>query len=193
MFQRLFYVSQLIKISPPACAMSTKPASLIAESTGEDPRCSSTPSASISPPPSTTAAQSGFDLSDKTVTISGTRKRVPSPDIKVPPRKKKSAAAGVIDPAELRHVRYYFENGLRKVEPHYYTWKTYAKGRWVGRTLEDIFTAEFFAISDEVVRERLNADPSRLFVNGIRVDKYHKVKCKCGRNRSTYRSKACEW
>ncbi|CAF0863097.1 unnamed protein product [Didymodactylos carnosus] len=38
---------------------------------------------------------------------------------------------------------YFFENGLRKVFPYYFTWSTYAKQRWYGRTIEDIFTHEF--------------------------------------------------
>lgn len=38
---------------------------------------------------------------------------------------------------------YYFENGLRKVYPYFFTFTTYTKGRWVGRTLFDVFGEEF--------------------------------------------------
>ncbi|KAH8696690.1 putative DRAP deaminase [Talaromyces proteolyticus] len=38
---------------------------------------------------------------------------------------------------------YYFEGGLRRVKPYHYTYNTYCKERWRGRTLLDIFTSEF--------------------------------------------------
>lgn len=38
---------------------------------------------------------------------------------------------------------YYFEDGLRKIPPYYYTYNTYCKERWRGRTLLDIFVKEF--------------------------------------------------
>ncbi|KAL8589918.1 hypothetical protein ACOMHN_024005 [Nucella lapillus] len=38
---------------------------------------------------------------------------------------------------------YYFENGLRKVYPYRFTFSTYAKERWYGRTLQDVFEREF--------------------------------------------------
>lgn len=38
---------------------------------------------------------------------------------------------------------YYFENGLRKVHPYNFTYKTNAKERWVNRTMIDVFTIEF--------------------------------------------------
>lgn len=38
---------------------------------------------------------------------------------------------------------YYFEEGLRKIPPYHYTYNTYCKERWKGRTLLDIFVKEF--------------------------------------------------
>lgn len=38
---------------------------------------------------------------------------------------------------------YYFEDGLRKIPPYHYTYNTYCKERWRGRTLLDIFVKEF--------------------------------------------------
>jgi tRNA pseudouridine synthase 9 len=32
---------------------------------------------------------------------------------------------------------------LRKVRPYYYKFATFAKGRWIGRTLLEIFVREF--------------------------------------------------
>lgn len=44
---------------------------------------------------------------------------------------------------------YYFENGLRKVYPYYFTFTSYTKGRWVGKTLIEVFGKEFRAHSSE--------------------------------------------
>ncbi|PGH04407.1 hypothetical protein AJ80_08518 [Polytolypa hystricis UAMH7299] len=38
---------------------------------------------------------------------------------------------------------YYLENGLRRVAPYYFTYNTFCKERWRGRTLLDIFGTEF--------------------------------------------------
>ncbi len=37
--------------------------------------------------------------------------------------------------------------GLRRVEPYYYMFEVYSKGRWFGRTVLDVFTEEFSAHS----------------------------------------------
>ncbi|CAK7566869.1 MAG: DRAP deaminase [Sporothrix epigloea] len=38
---------------------------------------------------------------------------------------------------------YYLEAGLRRVEPYYYTYNTWVKERWRGRTLLEVFESEF--------------------------------------------------
>ncbi|KAI1657185.1 pseudouridine synthase [Daldinia decipiens] len=38
---------------------------------------------------------------------------------------------------------YYFENGLRRVAPYHFTYKTWCKQRWRGRKLIDVFESEF--------------------------------------------------
>ncbi|AEO64505.1 pseudouridine synthase [Thermothielavioides terrestris NRRL 8126] len=38
---------------------------------------------------------------------------------------------------------YYFEDGLRRVSPYFYTYNTWCKERWRGRQLVDIFESEF--------------------------------------------------
>lgn len=38
---------------------------------------------------------------------------------------------------------YYLENGLRRVAPYHFTYKTYCKERWRGRGILDIFGTEF--------------------------------------------------
>jgi hypothetical protein len=35
--------------------------------------------------------------------------------------------------------------GLRKVQPYYFTFTTFTKGRWVGETILEVFTREFRA------------------------------------------------
>ncbi|XP_077503239.1 pseudouridylate synthase RPUSD2-like [Amblyomma americanum] len=47
-------------------------------------------------------------------------------------------------------TEYYFQHGLRKVYPYYFTYTTFCKGRWVGHLLVDVFTREFRAHSREV-------------------------------------------
>ncbi|ETN42285.1 uncharacterized protein HMPREF1541_04226 [Cyphellophora europaea CBS 101466] len=38
---------------------------------------------------------------------------------------------------------YYIEKGLRRVRPYHFTYNTYCKQRWRGRTILDIFSSEF--------------------------------------------------
>lgn len=40
---------------------------------------------------------------------------------------------------------FYFENGLRKVYPYFFTFTTFTKGRWVGEKILDVFMREFRA------------------------------------------------
>ncbi|KND01530.1 RluA family pseudouridine synthase [Spizellomyces punctatus DAOM BR117] len=43
----------------------------------------------------------------------------------------------------LPDVEYYFEKGLRKVKPYKFVYQTYAKGRWQGRPIIEVFAKEF--------------------------------------------------
>lgn len=38
---------------------------------------------------------------------------------------------------------YYFEDGLRKVYPYYFTYNTFCKERWRGKSLLEVFSTEF--------------------------------------------------
>jgi len=42
---------------------------------------------------------------------------------------------------------YYFENGLRKVYPYHFTYHSYARGRWLGREIIEVYRKEFRAIN----------------------------------------------
>ena len=38
---------------------------------------------------------------------------------------------------------YIIENGYRRVSPYYYTFEAFAKGRWIGKPLFQVFMSEF--------------------------------------------------
>jgi hypothetical protein len=54
-----------------------------------------------------------------------------------------TAAARTAVAAQLHKPRYIFERNLRWVEPYSFTFRANAKLRWVGRSLRDVFSAEF--------------------------------------------------
>ncbi|KAL5335387.1 hypothetical protein BJX70DRAFT_390676 [Aspergillus crustosus] len=69
-----------------------------------------------------------------------------------------------ITPCEGLPVRYYFEDGLRRVHPYHYTYNTYCKERWRDRELVDIFTSEFRDREPDYYRKALES--GRIKVNG---------------------------
>ncbi|KAM5235442.1 pseudouridylate synthase RPUSD2 [Ctenodactylus gundi] len=112
----------------------------------------------------------------------GTRERTPAPAADPSRRKKRRGAAGerVVPPPKKRRTgvsfgdehfaetSYYFEGGLRKVRPYYFDFRTYCKGRWVGQSLQHVFSTEFraqpLAYYEAAVRAgrlRLNEEPVR--------------------------------
>ncbi|XP_067651015.1 pseudouridylate synthase RPUSD2-like [Haliotis asinina] len=84
------------------------------------------------------------------------------------PKSKKLNAPEPGFAADLyEETEYYYENGLRKVYPYYYTFTSYVKQRWLGRTILDVIRSEFKAYSEE---DYINAISSgNLTVNGNRV------------------------
>lgn len=62
---------------------------------------------------------------------------------------------------------YYFDDGLRRVHPYHYTYNTYCKERWRGRSLIDIFESEFR--DRPVAYYRASMESGDIFVNGRRV------------------------
>lgn len=85
----------------------------------------------------------------------------------VPPPRKLNT--GVSFGAEhFAETSYYFEGGLRKVRPYYFDFRTYCKGRWVGRSLLHVFGTEFraqplayYRAAARAGRLRLNEEPVR--------------------------------
>jgi len=81
-----------------------------------------------------------------------------------------------LDPVQTRpgfsierfnETSYYIENGLRKVYPYYFTFTTYTKGRWVGKTLLEVFGNEFRAHSSDEYERHI--EKGSLTVNNERV------------------------
>ena len=62
---------------------------------------------------------------------------------------EKKAKQEAVNEQLYAETSYYFENGLRKVHPYYFTFTTHAKGRWVGKKIYDVFAKEFRAIPPE--------------------------------------------
>ena len=48
-----------------------------------------------------------------------------------------------VTPASRWPAPYIFEDGLRKIEPYHFTYRTNVKERWRGRQLLDVFSSEF--------------------------------------------------
>ncbi|KAJ8399482.1 hypothetical protein AAFF_G00411940 [Aldrovandia affinis] len=60
----------------------------------------------------------------------------------VPPPKKLKAGVS-FSQEHFQETAYYFEGGLRKVYPYYFDYQTYCKGRWIGKSLREVFSSEF--------------------------------------------------
>lgn len=71
---------------------------------------------------------------------------------------------------------YYIENGIRKVYPYPFTFSAFCKERWIGKTLNELFTTEFRALSpDSIVNEFNQFKQSfNLSIIIIRIIEYRK-------------------
>ncbi|XP_037341849.2 RNA pseudouridylate synthase domain-containing protein 2 isoform X2 [Pungitius pungitius] len=83
----------------------------------------------------------------------------------IPPPQKRNPGVS-FSQEHFDETSYYFEGGLRKVHPYYFDFKTYCKGRWIGKSLMEVFESEFRTESIEyyqmAVKEgriRLNEKP----------------------------------
>lgn len=83
----------------------------------------------------------------------------------IPPPQKRNPGIS-FSQEHFNETSYYFESGLRKVYPYYFDFKTYCKGRWIGKSLHEVFKSEFRAESIEYYlqackegRIRLNETP----------------------------------
>ncbi|KAM6968609.1 pseudouridylate synthase RPUSD2 [Tautogolabrus adspersus] len=123
----------------------------------------------------TEAAETGKRKSDETVEPesrnrgkrrrgAGGKKLRPGERYIPPPQKRNPGVS--FSQVHFDETSYYFEGGLRKVRPYYFDFKTYCKGRWIGKSLLDVFKSEFRAESIEYYlkackegRIRLNETP----------------------------------
>ncbi|XP_041121724.1 RNA pseudouridylate synthase domain-containing protein 2-like [Polyodon spathula] len=94
-------------------------------------------------------------------------KKLPPGERYVPPPQKRNPGVS-FSQEHFQETSYYFEGGLRKVRPYYFDFQTYCKGRWVGKTLLEVFSSEFRAEPIEYYRQaaaagriRLNEEPVR--------------------------------
>ncbi|XP_044149631.1 RNA pseudouridylate synthase domain-containing protein 2 isoform X1 [Bufo gargarizans] len=83
----------------------------------------------------------------------------------VPPPSKRRAGISFGD-EHFAETESYTESGLRKVRPYYFDFETYCKGRWVGKSLLDVFSQEFraepleyYKLAARAGRLRLNREP----------------------------------
>ncbi|KAG0024221.1 hypothetical protein BGZ81_007793 [Podila clonocystis] len=90
-----------------------------------------------------------------------------------PPKKQKKRVDLIKPEDDLLNAEYYFDNGksfilcLRKINPYFFKYQTYAKGRWLGRQLIEVFNTEF-RDRDNTFYERAIKD-GRIKVNGQTV------------------------
>lgn len=54
-----------------------------------------------------------------------------------------------LDDELTNETTYYLQNGLRKVYPYYFNFKTFVKGRWIGKKVLDIYSQEFKQAADD--------------------------------------------
>ncbi|KAK7904355.1 hypothetical protein WMY93_016962 [Mugilogobius chulae] len=85
----------------------------------------------------------------------------------IPPPQKRNPGVS-FSQEHFNETSYYFENGLRKVRPYYHDFKTYCKGRWIGKSLLEVFKSEFRAESIEYYQKA--AREGRIRLNDTPVD-----------------------
>ncbi|XP_046442385.1 RNA pseudouridylate synthase domain-containing protein 2-like isoform X6 [Daphnia pulex] len=92
---------------------------------------------------------------------------------KIETRALKAKRPGFTD-ERYSETEYFFENGLRKVYPYYFTFTTFTKGRWVGEKILDVFAREFRAHPVEEYERCIKS--GSLTVNYEKVDIDYRLK-----------------
>lgn len=120
--------------------MATKE-SAVAENRSHEESCVS------DTPVRTNCGKRKIDETEEPATQDGAKKRKKSGKLRpgdryVPPPKKRNLGVS-FSQEHFAETSYYFEDGLRKVYPYYYDFQTYCKGRWIGKTLLEVFKSEF--------------------------------------------------
>ncbi|XP_034051031.1 LOW QUALITY PROTEIN: RNA pseudouridylate synthase domain-containing protein 2-like [Thalassophryne amazonica] len=84
----------------------------------------------------------------------------------VPPPQKRNQGVS-FSREHFKETEYYFEGGLRKVRPYYFDFTSYCKGRWVGKSLLEVFKSEFR--SEPVEYYQRAAKEGRIRLNDLPV------------------------
>ncbi|XP_056151360.1 RNA pseudouridylate synthase domain-containing protein 2 [Lampris incognitus] len=79
----------------------------------------------------------------------------------VPPPQKRNPGVS-FNKEHFDETSYYFEGGLRKVRPYFFDFKGYCKGRWIGKTLLEVFKSEFRAESIDYYQSAVKEGRIRL-------------------------------
>ncbi|XP_034530555.1 RNA pseudouridylate synthase domain-containing protein 2 [Notolabrus celidotus] len=79
----------------------------------------------------------------------------------IPPPQKRNPGVS-FSQVHFDETSYYFEGGLRKVQPYFFDFKTYCKGRWIGKSLHEVFESEFRAESIEYYQQACKEGRIRL-------------------------------
>uniref|UniRef100_H3DIX3 Pseudouridine synthase n=1 Tax=Tetraodon nigroviridis TaxID=99883 RepID=H3DIX3_TETNG len=95
------------------------------------------------------------------------RKKLRPGERYIPPPQKRNPGVS-FGQEHFGETSYYFEGGLRKVHPYYFEFKTYCKGRWIGKTLLEVFKSEFRAESIDYYQKA--AKEGRIRLNEQAVD-----------------------
>ncbi|KAI9209456.1 pseudouridine synthase [Polychytrium aggregatum] len=90
------------------------------------------------------------------------------------PKKEKKGRPPKADDDIDEPAKYTIENGLRKVEPYHFKYKSYAKGRWFGRTIMDVFVKEFQDETPEYYTRAISS--GKIQVNGKTVSLDYPIK-----------------
>ncbi|KAH9269400.1 RNA pseudouridylate synthase domain-containing protein 2 [Batrachochytrium salamandrivorans] len=101
--------------------------------------------------------------------IKGTGPRPTAPNKNPPPMSKKVRNQPNSAPPE-----YLLENGLRKVKPYLYVYQTYAKQRWLGLTIFQVFEKEFHDRPTEFYKQAI--EKGKIRVNGAAVPLTYVIK-----------------
>lgn len=83
------------------------------------------------------------------------------------PSSAEDATAACATPYGSWPAPYYLENGLRRVAPYHYTYKTWCKQRWRGRELLEVFESEFRDRTAAYYKEAM--ETGLVAVNGEKV------------------------
>lgn len=76
----------------------------------------------------------------------------------------------VIQRETMCNVQVYYKNGLRKIRPYYHTRSSFAKGRWLNKTLLEVLVKEFRAHSREYYAQQILNGSYRVISNGEYLD-----------------------